>query len=57
MFTALACFCLFKAISIGSAEISQLIVNTKILVQMIEECIFLQLFPSTVAFLGMVGVF
>ena len=56
-FTALASFTQFKAISVGSAEITQLVVNTKIIVQMVEEIIIFHLIPGSVALIGMAGVF
>ena len=43
--------------TVGSAEVTQLIVNTKILVQMTEEIIVLQLIPNLLSFIGLIGVF
>lgn len=54
--TATALYMQFKAFSIGSAEISQLWVNTKVLVQMGEELLVFHSLPTPVAFLGVIGV-
>lgn len=55
MFTALGNFATYKALSLGSAEITQLIINTKILSQMIEELIIFGVYPNFIAAIGMLG--
>lgn len=55
-FTAWSLFCFYKALSLGSSEITQLIINTKILFQVIEEIILFSVLPSLIACLGMAGV-
>lgn len=57
MFTALACFSWFKSISWGSVEVAQLITNTAVFVQAIEEILFYRMFPSIAAWVGIAGVF
>lgn len=52
VFTCAGVFCKFGAVNIGSAEVAQLFVNMKPIVQLIEEAIFLFIFPNLWAVIG-----
>lgn len=52
LFTTLGQFSYFAAVNIGSVEVAQLFVNMKPIVQLIEEAIFLFIFPEKLAVLG-----
>ena len=53
LFTTMGQFSYYSAVSLGSVEVSQLFINTKPIVQMVEELILFSIFPN---FLALVGV-
>ncbi|CAI2373327.1 unnamed protein product [Moneuplotes crassus] len=54
LFTTIGQFTYFAAVNIGSVEVGQLFVNMKPIAQLVEEAIFLFLFPNL---LQLVGIF
>ena len=52
--TTMGQFSYFSAVNIGSVEVGQLFINMKPIVQLIEEAIFLFVFPT---FWALVGIF
>jgi drug/metabolite transporter (DMT)-like permease len=54
IFTTVGQFCYFGGVNLGSVEVAQLFINMKPIVQLIEEAIFLFLFPNLLAFFGIV---
>jgi uncharacterized membrane protein len=56
VFTAWSLFYFYKALSLGSSEITQLIINTKILFQVVQEIILFSIYPSIFGYLGIIGV-
>jgi len=52
LFTTMGQFSYFAAVNIGSVEVAQLFVNMKPIVQLIEEAIFLFIFPTFWALVG-----
>lgn len=52
LFTTFGQFLYFSSVNLGSVEVAQLFVNMKPIVQLVEEAIFLFIFPSFWAFVG-----
>ena len=52
LFTTLGQFSYFAAVNLGSVEVAQLFINMKPIVQLVEEAMFLWIFPTLWASVG-----
>lgn len=54
VFTTFGIYSFNKAISLGSVEVASLFSNMRVIVQIVEELIIFQIFPSFISFIGVI---